>query len=67
MRRNSNSVDQKIELNEHCEEVSNVTNRIDHGRGQAHYSMCSEDIVLYLSCYRVHLGNHFKNETEKSS
>ena len=68
LRQKSNSVDdQKIEPNEHYGEVGHVTDNIDHRCGQACDSMCSEDVVLYHSCYCVHLGNHFKNETEKSS
>ena len=64
LRQKSNSMgDQKIEPNEHYEEV---TDSINHGCGQACGNMCSED-VLYLGCNRVHLGNHFKNETEKPS
>ena len=59
--------DQKIDPNEHYKEDNHVTDSIDHGCGQAYYSMCSEDVVLYLSCYRVHLRTHFKIETEKSS
>ena len=68
IRQNSNLVDdQKIEPNEHYGEVDPVTNSFDHGCCQAYYRMCSEDVVLYLGCYRVHLGNHFENETEKPS
>ena len=68
LRQNSNSVDdQKIEPNEHFGEVVHVTDSINHGYGQAYYSMCSEDVALYLGCYRVHLENHFENETKKSS
>ena len=68
LRRNSNSVDdQKIEPNEHYEEVNHVTDIIDHGCGQGWYSMCSEDVVLYLGCYRVHLENHFETETKNPS
>ena len=62
LRQKSNSVDdQKIEPNGHYGEVGHVTDSI----GQARDSMCSEDVVLYHSCYCVHLRNHFENETEK--
>ena len=68
LRRNLNSVDdQKIEPNEHYEEVGHVIDSIYHRCGQACYSMCGEDVVLSLGCYPVHLGNHFENETEKPS
>ena len=68
MRQNSNSVDnQKIKPNEHYGVVGHVTDSFDHGCGQACYSMCSEDVVLYLGCYCVHLGNHFEIEIEKPS
>ena len=68
LRQNSDSVDdQKIEPNEHDWEIGHVTDSIDHGCGQACYIMCSEDVVLYLGCYRICLGNHIKNETEKPS
>ena len=44
LRQNSNSVDdQKIEPNEHYEEVSHVTNSINHGCGQACDSMCENE------------------------
>ena len=65
LRHNSNSMDdQKIEPNEHYREVGHITNNIDHGCGLACDSMCSEENVLYLGCYHVHLINHFENETK---
>ena len=65
---NSNSVnDQKTKPNEQYGEVGHVTDSIDHGCVQAYDNICIEDVVLYLSCYRVHLWNHFENETEKPS
>ena len=68
LRRNSNSVDdQKIEPNEQYGEVGRVTDSIDHRCGQACYSMCSEDVVVYLGCHRVRFRNYFENETEKPS
>ena len=68
LRQNSNFLnDQKTELNEQYREVGHVTNSIDRECVQVCYSRCSEDIVLDLGCYHVHLWNHFKNEIEKSS
>ena len=68
LRQNSNMLnDQKTEPNEQYEEVGHVTDNIDHGCVQAYDSMCIEDVVLYLSCYRVHLWNHFEKEIEKPS
>ena len=68
LRQNSNSLnDQKTEANEQYGEVDYVIDRIDHGCVQAYGSMCIEDVVLYFCCYRVHLWNHFENETEKPS
>ena len=72
LRRNSNSEmhvvdDQKIEPNEHYEEVGHVTDSINHGCGQVCNNICNENVVLYLENYRFHLENHFENETEKQS
>ena len=68
LRQNSNSLnDQKTEPNEQYREVGHVTDNINHKCVQACYSRCSEDVVLDLSCYHVHLWNHFENETEKPS
>ena len=68
LRQNSNMLnDQKTELNEQYEEVGHVTDSINHRGVQAYDSMYIEDVVLYLGCYRVHLWNHFENETEKPS
>ena len=65
---NSNSVnDQKTKPNEQYWEVDDVTDSIDHGCVQAYDNICIEDVDLYLSCYCVHLWNHFENETEKPS
>ena len=65
---NSNSLnDQKTESNEQYGEVGHVTDSIDHECVQACYSRCSEDAVLDLGCYHVHLWNHFENETKKPS
>ena len=44
-----------------------VCMKASHGCGQPYCSMCGEDIVLYLGCHHVHLGNHFEGETKKSS
>ena len=68
LRQNSNMLnDQKTEPNEQYKEVGHVTDSINHGCVQAYDSMCIEDVVLYLSCYRVHLWNHLEKETEKPS
>ena len=68
LRQNSNMLnDHKTWPNEHYEEVDHVIDIIDHGCVQAYGSMCIENIVLYLGCYRVHLWNHLEKETEKSS
>ena len=68
LRQNSNSLnDQKTEPNEQYGKADHVTDSIDHGCVQAYDSMCIEDVVLYLGCYRVHLWNHFKTEIEKPS
>ena len=68
LRQNSNSLnDQKTEPNEQYGEVDHVTDCIDHGCVQAYDNMCIEDIVLYLSCYRIHLWNRFENKTKKPS
>ena len=66
LRQNSKSMnDQKTEPNEQDGKVGHVTDSIDHGCVQDYASMCIEDVVLYLGCYRIHLWNHFENETEK--
>ena len=68
LRQNLNMLnDQKTEPNEQYEEVGHVTDSSDHGCVQAYDSMCIEDVVLYLSCYRVHLWNHLEKEIEKLS
>ena len=59
--------EQRIGPHEQCVEVGHVIGSIDYGCGQPCCSMCNEDIVLYLDCHHVHLRNHFKIETEKSS
>ena len=61
LRQNSNSVDdQKIGPNEHYGEVGHVTNSINHECGQVCDSMSSEDVVLYVGCYHVHLKRRMK-------
>ena len=68
LRQNLNMLnDQKTEPNEQDVEVGHVIDSIDHGCVQAYDSMYIKDVVLYLGCYRVHLWNHFENETEKPS
>ena len=68
LRQNSNMLnDQKTEPNKQYEEGSHVTDSIDHECVQAYDSICIEDVVLYLSCYPVHLWKHIENETEKPS
>ena len=68
LRQNSNMLnDQKTKPNEQYELVGHVIDSINHGCVQAYDSMCIEDIVLYLGCYRVHLWNHLEKETEKPS
>ena len=66
LRQDSNLLnDQKTKSNEQYGEVDYVIDNIDHGCVQAYDSMRIEDVVLYLGYYRIHLWNHFENETEK--
>ena len=68
LRQNLNLLnDQKIESNEQYGKVDHVIDSIDHRCVQAYDSMCIKGVVLYLGCYRVHLWNHFENETKKPS
>ena len=60
-------VDQNIEPNERCGEVSHVTGSSDHGCGQVCSSMYNVNVVLYLGYLHILLESRYEDWIEKSS